>query len=155
MDKIRCGIFTKDYNIAKQIMDRYYNGNKDKNNVEYYRQNKINLNLRLKDGTDYIWIKPIDSSRGYRCSKAHIDLNISDDILQKIVMPICSHCKKNDIEIFDTSIDKDNENKYLYTLIKKLIKVGYICGNVEVEISQDGIYNNISFIEMDNSLVLS
>ena len=55
----------------------------------------------MKDEIDYIWLKPNDMARGYRCSRAYIDNNIDREALSTIVAPICIYCDENDIVYFD------------------------------------------------------
>jgi len=92
-DKI--GIFTNNRDKALRFFENLNNQNKE--NVERYRQGKDQIDLLLKDGTYYTWIKPIDMSRGYRCYKAFIDRNLTLNELQMIVVPICVYCKKENI----------------------------------------------------------
>lgn len=101
-EKIRVGIFTDDYNKAKHIFDIIelaYKGD-----IKFYKNNqytpRLNL-ITLKEEIDFVWLKPHESSRGYRCSRAYIDNNIDADLLQNIVMPICNYCNENDIVYFD------------------------------------------------------
>jgi hypothetical protein len=69
-----------------------------KDYIERYIQSADDLRMTLKDGTYYVWVKPVDNSRGHRCSKAYIDKNLTLNELDKVI-PICILCSKNDIEI--------------------------------------------------------
>lgn len=91
----KIGIFTNNRNKASAFFEDLYNQNKE--DVERYRQGKDQIDLLLKDGDYYTWIKPIDMSRGHRCCKAFIDKNLTLDILQEIVVPICAYCTRKNI----------------------------------------------------------
>lgn len=133
-DKIRCGIFTNDYDTAQRVIGNIKENNI--NNIEFYRKGKTDLNLRLKDGTDYIWIRPIDMSRGYRCSKAMIDLAIDYDTIQRIIKPICIYCDEQDYQTFDS---REHEEYMKATdLIELLKSMVAIFGNKVVARNDDG-----------------
>ena len=100
--KIRVGIFTDNYDKAKFIFDILELAYK--NDIQFYKENRYQprLNLRtIKDEIDFVWLKPIDMSRGYRCSRAYIDNNIDREALNTIVMLICMYCDEDDIVYFD------------------------------------------------------
>ena len=62
----------------------------------------MSLNLRtIKDEIDYVWLKPNDSSRGYRCSRAYIQNGIDIEMMNNVVEPICVFCEDDDIVYFD------------------------------------------------------
>jgi len=93
------GIFTNNYDKAYALFNNLHNKNKD--NVERFRQSKEEMNLLLKDGRYFVWIKLRDSSRGRRCSKVvYIDRNLTLNELQYHVKPICCYCKREDIRVF-------------------------------------------------------
>lgn len=56
--------------------------------------------IRIEDGTRYVWVKPSDNSRGYRCNHAFIDRNLSLEIIENHVMPVAFYCGKDTVEIF-------------------------------------------------------
>ena len=93
----KIGVFTNKRDKASIIFEELYSQNKE--NVERYRQSKDQIDLLLKDGDYYTWIKPTDNSRGHRCYKAFIDKNITLDILNTIVVPICVYCTRENITI--------------------------------------------------------
>ena len=68
----------------------------------FYQKNKyrFNLNLRLKDDTNYLLLHPTSSARSYKCSKAYIDKNIPLKMLKRFVLPTCRYCRKEDIIMF-------------------------------------------------------
>jgi len=101
-EKIRVGIFTDNYDKAKFIFDILELAYK--NDIQFYRKHSYQprLNLRtVRDEIDFIWLKPNDTARGYRCSRAYIDNNIDREALTTIVAPSCIYCDKNDIVYFD------------------------------------------------------
>ncbi len=55
--------------------------------------------MTLKDGTHYIWITPTDYNRGYKLGKAYIDKDIDTEILNNIVLPMCSYCTRDNITV--------------------------------------------------------
>ena len=93
----KIGVFTNNRNKASMFFDNLYNQNKE--DVERYRQSKDQIDLLLKDGTYYTWIKPIDSSRGHKCFKAFIDKNITLNMLHYSIVPICAYCTRENITI--------------------------------------------------------
>jgi len=127
---MNCGIFTDSYEAAERILDRIFN--KKNEDVKFYRKGKMELNLQLNNGMDYIWIRPIDYSRGYKCSSAYVDLAIHEDAILNIVYPVCIFCdKKTDIEFFDT---RGEDYSTLSMLIDALRKVRFLCGDMGVEV---------------------
>lgn len=94
----KVGIFTNNSNKAWLIFEDLANQNKD--NINRYRKSLDHIDLLLKDGTYYTWIKTIDNSRGHKCQKAYIDKNLTLKELQEIVVPICTHCERENIIVF-------------------------------------------------------
>lgn len=97
-EKINVGILTNDYMKCFKLLDEIARDNKE--NIKYFKRGKEFQELVFLDGTKYKWVKPINSSRGYKFSKAYIDKNLTLDELWDIVQPICIHCSKKDIDIF-------------------------------------------------------
>mgnify|MGYP001220132447 CR=1 FL=1 len=97
--KVHTGIFTNNPYKAKSKLQEIYDKT-DKNNIDVFVLSKFQKELRLLDGTRYIWIKPIDNSRGYRCANAFIDRELTLEELNNIVFPICVYCSKNTVEVF-------------------------------------------------------
>lgn len=56
--------------------------------------------ITLKDGTRYIWVKPNDNARGYRCNSTFIDRNLPLDTIKTHIMPIAYYCGKDTVEMF-------------------------------------------------------
>lgn len=54
----------------------------------------------LKDGTRYVWVRPNDTARGYRCNHAFIDRDLSLEIIENNIMPIAFYCSKDTVEMF-------------------------------------------------------
>lgn len=96
--KVHCGIFTNNSSKAedklKEIMNNF-------NNEEIYGLilSSDRKELKLNNGERYIWIRPTDNSRGYRCKKAIIDREISYKELMEHVAYVCMYCGEEDIEI--------------------------------------------------------
>jgi len=93
----KIGVFTNNRDKASAFFENLYNQNKE--NVERFRQSKDQIDLSLKDETYYTWIKPLDSSRGHKCSKAFIDKNITLNELNCIIVPICAYCTRGNITV--------------------------------------------------------
>jgi len=93
------GIFSNSYDKVYALFSDLYNQNKE--NVKRFRKSKEEINLILENGRYFVWIKPIDNSRGWRCSKIiYIDRNLTLNELQYNVMPICCYCKREDVRVF-------------------------------------------------------
>ena len=93
------GVFSNNYYKVSEFFMKLYNENKD--NIENFRSNTNEMDLLFKDGINYIWIKPRDSSRGYRCrNKVYIDRNLTLNELGSIIKPVCCYCERKDINIF-------------------------------------------------------
>jgi len=93
------GIFTNDENKAENKIQEIYN-KLDKNNIYRLINSKNQKELQLLDGSRYVWIKPIDSSRGYKCTEAFIDRELTLEELQYNVLPICIYCGKDTVKVF-------------------------------------------------------
>lgn len=96
--KVQCGIFTNDSSKAENKLIEIKNKFND-DEIERLILSEQNKELRLKNGNRYVWIKLIESSKGYRCRKAIIDRGVSLEQLDEIVFPICQYCGRDDIEI--------------------------------------------------------
>lgn len=96
-NKTKIGIFTNSRYKAILFFDELYNRNNEQ--IEWYKNSKDEISLLLKDESYYTWIKPIDSSRGHRCSKAYIDKNLTLNELQEIVFPICVFCTRDTVKV--------------------------------------------------------
>lgn len=93
----RVGIITNNESKADIVLN--YIHLKDRDNVVKYRVGKDYSKLTLKDGTHYIWITPTDYNRGYKLGKAYIDKDIDTEILNNIVLPMCSYCTRDNITV--------------------------------------------------------
>jgi len=93
----KIGIFTNNRDKASIFFENLYGENKE--NVDKYMRSESQLSLLLKDGTYYTWVKPIDNSRGHRCCKAYVDKNLTLDILNTVVVPICAYCTRENITV--------------------------------------------------------
>ena len=97
--KVSCGIFTNNYWKAREKLEQIWNTlNEDER--ERFLVRKDSLEIRLKNGKRYMWIKPNNQSRGYRFSKAIIDKDVTLEELHNYILPICHACGRNDVEVF-------------------------------------------------------
>ena len=97
--KVHTGIFTNDANKAEgKIQDIYNKLGED--NTKRFINSKNQKELQLLDDSRYIWIKPIDSARGYKCTNAFIDRGLTLEELQHVVFPICRYCGKDTVKVF-------------------------------------------------------
>ena len=123
---IKWGIFTDNRVAAQNIMDNYVH--KHRENIQSYVHGIDSLSLEMKDGSSCIWINPKNDIKGQRFDKAHIDLKISQQTLQDIIMPMLI-CDESNIELFDTG--------YIYgdldSLIEGLTKARFVCGNLSLQ----------------------
>lgn len=87
----------------------------------------------MGDGTEYIQIRPIDSSRGQKCAVAIIDLaTCSLEFIRDWIPAICIFTDKEDFIFKDSSRTDEHSKSYdLITLIDRLQKISYIKGNIE------------------------
>ena len=91
------GIFTHDVEKAEEILIDL--SVKNKYIIKRFINRKEHKELQLINGESYIWIKPINMSRGYRVSKCYIDLNMTVEEFLCIVQSICIYCGRNDFKI--------------------------------------------------------
>lgn len=131
--KIRCGVFTTDREYAEGMINCLKDRHGGK--VEKYINSANELSCYMDDGTNYIWIKPFDCSRGFRCSRAVVDIaTCSFDTIQKLILPICIFADKEDF-IIDQSIE---EKLGLFQFIERLKKIAIIKGDMPVYFNDYG-----------------
>ncbi len=93
----KIGVFSNDYyKILNFFADLQCEKRRE---IDFYKSSKETQEIKLLDGTRYIWIKPIANSRGHRVGKAYIDKNLTLNELHYIVEPICVCCKYDDVEV--------------------------------------------------------
>lgn len=127
-DKIRYGIFTTDREFAKRIIDNLKLNHKGK--VEKYINSKSELSCYMDDGTNFIWLKADESVKGFRCSKAIVDISTcSFEFISRILKPICIYAEEDDFEIVTS---KDNIGYNISQFIDQLRKIAYIKGDIPV-----------------------
>lgn len=96
--KMRIGIVTANEEKADKLFEDIFNKNKE--NVKRYIDSKNQKEILLNDNiTCYIWVKPCESSKGYKLKSAYIDKDIDVEIFENVIIPICAYCKKDDIKI--------------------------------------------------------
>ena len=93
----KCGIITNDKVTALNILNKIQNDNKD--NVISFYVDDINAVLRLKNGDNYLWIKPILSSKAYRFHEMYIDKNISYEFFEYVLPIVGFYCSGKDVHI--------------------------------------------------------
>jgi len=94
----KIGVFTNDYYKALKLFTNLYHDKRQE--IDSYRNSESIQEIRLLNGTQYLWIKPINNSRGHRCEKAYIDKNLTLNELNNIVIPICVYCRREDVVVF-------------------------------------------------------
>ena len=94
--KNKIGIFTNNHDKAVKLFTNLYHNKRQE--IDYYRNSREMQEIRLLDGTQYLWIKPNDGSRGHKCGKAYIDKNLTLNELD-YVMPIC-YCLRENVIVF-------------------------------------------------------
>lgn len=94
-----CGIITNDKYKAEMIINKVVENNKSE--VIKFSNGVNDKYILLKDKREYIWIKPIDSSRGYRFKNAYIDKEISKYVFDTVVYPmLCLYTGEEGIKVF-------------------------------------------------------
>lgn len=96
-NNLTIGIFTNDYYKALVFFTNIYHEKRQE--IDFYRNSESIQKIKLLDGTQYIWIKPVDYLRGCRVHKAYIDKNLTLNELCHIVIPICAYCTKDNVKI--------------------------------------------------------
>lgn len=94
----KIGVFTNDRNKIEKLFTNIYHDKRQE--IDYYRNSREIQEIRLLDGTQYKWIRPIYNSRWHRCDKAYIDKNLTLDELNYIVIPICVYCSRENVTVF-------------------------------------------------------
>jgi hypothetical protein len=97
LNNSKIGIFTNDYFKASNFFTNLYHSKRQE--IDFYRNSESIQEIKLLDGTQYLWIKPIDNSRGHRVEKAYIDRNLTLNELCYIVVPICVYCTTDNVKI--------------------------------------------------------
>lgn len=96
--KMRIGIITSNQEKADGLFEEIFNRNKE--SVKRYIDSKSQKEILLNDDiTCYVWVKPYESSKGYKLKSAYIDKDIEIEIFENVIIPICAYCKKDDIKI--------------------------------------------------------
>lgn len=93
----KCGIITNDEEKALKILNKIKNDNKDI--VESFYSSPINIELKLKNGDDYLWVNPTMYARGYRFHELYIDKNITYEFFEYVLPIIGQYCAEENIHI--------------------------------------------------------
>ena len=125
--KIRHGVFTSDKNFAKKIIDNLKHAHGGK--VEKYINSAYEVSCYMEDGTNFIWLDPNKSIRGFKCARAVVDISTcSMEFIQEAINHICIHAGKEDFEIVMSKEAKNN----LFEFIEQLNKIAIIKGDIPV-----------------------
>lgn len=99
--KVSCIIFSNDSKKANERMEYILSQHMLLNEVYNIVRVKEGIKeIKLKNGTRYMWCKPNDNSRGYRCNHTFIDRNLSLETIENVVIPIATYCSKDTVEMF-------------------------------------------------------
>lgn len=90
------GVFTNDRNKVEDLFNNIYHDKRQE--INYYRNSIKRQEIRLLDGTQYLWIRPNDKSRGHKCGKAYIDKNLTLNELDYVI-PSC-YCSRENVIVF-------------------------------------------------------
>lgn len=94
-----CCVFSHNYDTALRKMEEIYTEKGSPNNVK-----KILSRDRLVyhfEDEEWVWIRPIESSRGYRAHKAYVSMDCTIEELENLIYPICNlYCDKKDFHLF-------------------------------------------------------
>jgi hypothetical protein len=92
----KIGVFTNDRNKVEKLFTNIYHDKRQE--IDYYRNSREIQEIRLLDGTQYLWIRPNDKSRGHKCGKAYIDKNLTLNELDYVI-PSC-YCSRENVIVF-------------------------------------------------------
>lgn len=95
--RMSIGIITSDKEKADDIFEDIITSNKG--HIKHYANGLTNREIILDNGTRYVWIKPLDSARGFRLKGAYIDRNIDIELFDNVIRPMFVYCRKDDIKI--------------------------------------------------------
>lgn len=154
-DKCRkCGVFVTDRSIAENIINREIT--KRNGELVKYIHSQYDLFAQFVDGTCIEWLRPSDSVRGHKCGKAIIDLDIDQEVLQKIVIPCCIFCTPYDFTLFDSVYDNDDIQFNISKLIDRLMKIRWLVGDRVVEVySHENVEPARSICSYDNKICIT
>jgi hypothetical protein len=89
---VKCIIFTNDLDVGGNKLIEI---ERDKNSLgittTYKRIRKdgwIPSEIRFSDGEEWVIVMPLDTCRGYRWRKAWVDVKVSIEQLQNLIIPI-------------------------------------------------------------------
>lgn len=91
---VKCIIFSNDLDVGS---NKLLEIEKEKNALgiitthkRIFKDGWMPREIRFSDGEEWIVIKPIDTCRGYRWRKAWVDVKVSVEQLQNLILPIGS-----------------------------------------------------------------
>lgn len=146
------GIFTNNKLTAlRMAIDIINNYEKTGVTVTKQTQTKYDLYVNFSDGTNVKWIKPLESSRGYKITDAYIDISTcSLGAITNIILPCIINIDKEPEVIIIDSNPKDKDYD-LDTVIDRLEKIRRIKGNLMTvgHINSKCDYDTITRITVD------
>lgn len=99
--KVNCIVFSNDSEKANKKMEYILSEHILSDEVHEVRRIKESIKeIRLKNGERYIWVKPNEYSKGYRCNHAFIDRSLSLETIETHIMPTAFYCGKDTVEMF-------------------------------------------------------
>lgn len=125
---MKYGVFTTDKDWAKSWIDtqRFF-AQKDGAKVEQHRNTANELVYCLDNGDVYMWVRPIENSRGRRFTDAVVDISTCPlEIISHIIVPIVAN--RNNITIAESK----TEERSLFSFIEQLQKVAAIKGDMPI-----------------------
>lgn len=125
---MKYGVFTTDKDWAKSWIDtqRFF-AQKDGAKVEQHRNTANELVYYLDNGDVYMWVRPIENSRGRRFTDAVVDISTCPlEIISHIIVPIVAN--RNNITIAESK----TEERSLFSFIEQLQKVATIKGDMPI-----------------------
>ena len=125
---MKYGVFTTNKEWAKSWIDtqRFF-AQKDGAKVEQHRNSANELVYYLDNGDVYMWVKPIENSKGRRFTDAVVDISTCPlEIITHIIVPIVAN--RNNITIAESK----TEERMLFSFIEQLQKVAAIKGDMPI-----------------------
>lgn len=99
--KVSCIVFSNDPEKANNEMEYILSEHILLDEIYEVRRMKEGIKeIKLKNGERYIWLKPNENAKGYRCNHAYIDRNLSLEVIENNIIPIAFYCSKDTVEMF-------------------------------------------------------
>lgn len=96
--KMNIGVITASEEKASKIFEEIANYNN--RHIKRYINTVHHKEIIFNEGVSHVvWVRPHESSRRHKLKRAYIDKNISIEVFETIVRPVCTFCKREDIRI--------------------------------------------------------